>query len=167
MCSSTVNSEKSPTLSRHWGDVLSPSQARGGRGQPAVCVTCHLTSRCSNVFQVGDRDDSNLYISTKRRPLPRSELMRNTCGYQAQLRRTRSVLQNIRGVNENVSVHGLIVQLPLDSVNPIDTSWSPTLCLQRRTWTGVSVGGKTCVVIGRSKLSALRCTTCCCGTTPL
>uniref|UniRef100_A0AAQ5YC30 methenyltetrahydrofolate cyclohydrolase n=1 Tax=Amphiprion ocellaris TaxID=80972 RepID=A0AAQ5YC30_AMPOC len=32
-----------------------------------------------------------------------------------------TVLQSIMSVNENVSVHGLIVQLPLDSVNRIDT----------------------------------------------
>uniref|UniRef100_A0A3Q2DN64 methenyltetrahydrofolate cyclohydrolase n=1 Tax=Cyprinodon variegatus TaxID=28743 RepID=A0A3Q2DN64_CYPVA len=31
------------------------------------------------------------------------------------------VLQSIMSVNENLSVHGLIVQLPLDSVNRIDT----------------------------------------------
>lgn len=31
------------------------------------------------------------------------------------------VLQRIQEVNENCSVHGLIVQLPLDSVHRIDT----------------------------------------------
>lgn len=31
------------------------------------------------------------------------------------------VLRSIVSVNENPAVHGLIVQLPLDSVNPIDT----------------------------------------------
>ena len=31
------------------------------------------------------------------------------------------VLRSIMSVNENPSVHGLIVQLPLDSVNPVNT----------------------------------------------
>lgn len=31
------------------------------------------------------------------------------------------VLRSIITVNENHEVHGIIVQLPLDSVNPIDT----------------------------------------------
>lgn len=31
------------------------------------------------------------------------------------------VLQSITEVNENSSVHGLIVQLPLDSIHKIDT----------------------------------------------
>lgn len=30
-------------------------------------------------------------------------------------------MRSIVSVNENPAVHGLIVQLPLDSVNPIDT----------------------------------------------
>uniref|UniRef100_A0A3B3C346 C-1-tetrahydrofolate synthase, cytoplasmic n=1 Tax=Oryzias melastigma TaxID=30732 RepID=A0A3B3C346_ORYME len=33
----------------------------------------------------------------------------------------REVLQSIMSVNENTSVHGLIVQLPLDSINRIDS----------------------------------------------
>ncbi|MEQ2245775.1 C-1-tetrahydrofolate synthase, cytoplasmic [Ilyodon furcidens] len=33
----------------------------------------------------------------------------------------KEVLQSIMSVNENLSVHGLIVQLPLDSINRIDT----------------------------------------------
>lgn len=31
------------------------------------------------------------------------------------------VLRSIAAVNENPAVHGLIVQLPLDSINPINT----------------------------------------------
>lgn len=31
------------------------------------------------------------------------------------------VLHNVREVNENSSIHGLIVQLPMDSVHKIDT----------------------------------------------
>ncbi|TDH00794.1 hypothetical protein EPR50_G00192660 [Perca flavescens] len=72
------------------------------------------------VLQVGDRDDSNLYISSKLKAAAeigidaRHVRLPNTA-------RQDEVLQNIRSANANVSVHGLIVQLPLDSVNRIDT----------------------------------------------
>lgn len=72
------------------------------------------------VLQVGDRDDSNLYISSKLKAA--AEI-----GIEAKhirLPQTASeaeVLRSIASVNQNPSVHGLIVQLPLDSVNPIDT----------------------------------------------
>ncbi|XP_074541501.1 C-1-tetrahydrofolate synthase, cytoplasmic-like [Halichoeres trimaculatus] len=71
------------------------------------------------VLQVGDRDDSNLYISTKLKAA--AEI-----GIEAKHVRLPSsttqdeVLRSIRSINEDDSVHGLIVQLPLDSVNAID-----------------------------------------------
>ncbi|XP_069028736.1 C-1-tetrahydrofolate synthase, cytoplasmic-like isoform X1 [Embiotoca jacksoni] len=71
------------------------------------------------VLQVGDRDDSNLYISTKLKAAAQ-------IGIDAKHVRLPStatqdeVLRSIMSVNENPSVHGLIVQLPLDSVNRID-----------------------------------------------
>ncbi|XP_039637322.1 C-1-tetrahydrofolate synthase, cytoplasmic-like [Perca fluviatilis] len=72
------------------------------------------------VLQVGDRDDSNLYISSKLKAAAeigidaRHVRLPNTATQD-------EVLQNIRSANANVSIHGLIVQLPLDSVNHIDT----------------------------------------------
>ncbi|KAM6905746.1 C-1-tetrahydrofolate synthase, cytoplasmic-like isoform 1-T2 [Lycodopsis pacificus] len=137
------------------------------------------------VLQVGDRDDSNLYISTKLRAA--AEI-----GIEAKHLRLpktttqEEVLQNIRSINENQSVHGLIVQLPLDSVNSIDTELitnavspekdvdglscinagklsrgdlkhcfipcTPNGCMELIRQTGVSVGGKHAVVVGRSKI---------------
>lgn len=44
----------------------------------------------------------------------RSSLKADPTGYL-------KVLQSIVAVNENPAVHGLIVQLPLDSINPINT----------------------------------------------
>ncbi|TRY57019.1 hypothetical protein DNTS_023929 [Danionella cerebrum] len=90
------------------------------------------------VLQVGDREDSNLYISMKLKAAAevqtRSESMQVTFGFQSQLRRlklhrglyhycemSKKVLRSIVAVNENPDVHGLIVQLPLDSINPINT----------------------------------------------
>ncbi|KAK5852504.1 hypothetical protein PBY51_006358 [Eleginops maclovinus] len=71
------------------------------------------------VLQVGNRDDSNLYISSKLRAaaeigIDAKHLRLPDSATQEQ------VLQSILSVNQDPSVHGLIVQLPLDSVNPMD-----------------------------------------------
>ncbi|XP_066550163.1 C-1-tetrahydrofolate synthase, cytoplasmic isoform X2 [Amia ocellicauda] len=72
------------------------------------------------VLQVGDRDDSNLYISMKLKAA--AEIGINAKHVRLPKTATEDeVLRNIVKVNEDSSVHGLIVQLPLDSVNPIDT----------------------------------------------
>lgn len=72
------------------------------------------------VLQVGDRDDSNLYISMKLKAAAEIGINAN----HIRLPETATedeVLQSIVAVNENPAVHGLIVQLPLDSINPINT----------------------------------------------
>ncbi|XP_048062510.1 C-1-tetrahydrofolate synthase, cytoplasmic isoform X1 [Megalobrama amblycephala] len=69
---------------------------------------------------VGDRDDSNLYISMKLKAAAEIGINAN----HIRLPETATedeVLQRILAVNENPAVHGLIVQLPLDSINPINT----------------------------------------------
>uniref|UniRef100_A0A674DRT5 C-1-tetrahydrofolate synthase, cytoplasmic n=1 Tax=Salmo trutta TaxID=8032 RepID=A0A674DRT5_SALTR len=72
------------------------------------------------VLQVGDRDDSNLYISMKLKAAAEIGINAN----HVRLPKTATedeVLRRIVEVNENPEVHGLIVQLPLDSINPMDT----------------------------------------------
>uniref|UniRef100_A0A3Q2E442 C-1-tetrahydrofolate synthase, cytoplasmic n=1 Tax=Cyprinodon variegatus TaxID=28743 RepID=A0A3Q2E442_CYPVA len=118
------------------------------------------------LWQVGDREDSNLYISMKLK--------------------AAAEVSSEKEVNENSSVHGLIVQLPLDSIHKINTEkvtnavapekdvdgltsinagklsrgdlgdcfipCTPNGCMELIRQTGVSVAGKTAVVIGRSKI---------------
>ncbi|XP_061563505.1 C-1-tetrahydrofolate synthase, cytoplasmic-like [Cololabis saira] len=72
------------------------------------------------VLQVGDRDDSNLYISHKLKAA--AEIGIDAKHVRLPHTATQDeVLQSILSVNENPSIHGLIVQLPLDSVNRINT----------------------------------------------
>ncbi|XP_036942843.1 C-1-tetrahydrofolate synthase, cytoplasmic-like [Acanthopagrus latus] len=72
------------------------------------------------VLQVGDRDDSNLYISSKLKAA--AEIGIDAKHVRLPSSATQDeVLRSIMSVNENPSVHGLIVQLPLDSVNPVNT----------------------------------------------
>uniref|UniRef100_A0A8C7QM13 C-1-tetrahydrofolate synthase, cytoplasmic n=1 Tax=Oncorhynchus mykiss TaxID=8022 RepID=A0A8C7QM13_ONCMY len=80
--------------------------------------TISLQTVC--VFQVGDRDDSNLYISMKLKAA--AEIGINASHVRLPKTATEDeVLRRIVEVNENLEVHGLIVQLPLDSINPMDT----------------------------------------------
>ncbi|XP_062406183.1 C-1-tetrahydrofolate synthase, cytoplasmic [Sardina pilchardus] len=72
------------------------------------------------VLQVGDRDDSNLYISMKLKAAAEIGINANHIRLPSSATE-EEVLRSIVSVNENPAVHGLIVQLPLDSVNPIDT----------------------------------------------
>uniref|UniRef100_A0A4W3HC93 C-1-tetrahydrofolate synthase, cytoplasmic n=1 Tax=Callorhinchus milii TaxID=7868 RepID=A0A4W3HC93_CALMI len=125
------------------------------------------------ILQVGDRDDSNLYISMKLKAA-------------AEVSVPDIVLDSIAHINEDPNVHGLIVQLPLDSNNPIDVEkvtnavapekdvdgltsinagklargdlgdcfipCTPKGCLELIKQTGVKLAGSKAVVIGRSKI---------------
>uniref|UniRef100_A0A8C6XEX6 C-1-tetrahydrofolate synthase, cytoplasmic n=1 Tax=Naja naja TaxID=35670 RepID=A0A8C6XEX6_NAJNA len=125
------------------------------------------------ILQVGDRDDSNLYISMKLKAAAEVILL-------------FIVLKCINNLNEDPAIHGFIVQLPLDSNKPINTEkitnavapekdvdglssvnagklsrgdlsncfipCTPKGCMELIRQTGVQVAGKNAVVIGRSKI---------------
>ncbi|XP_074146454.1 C-1-tetrahydrofolate synthase, cytoplasmic [Sminthopsis crassicaudata] len=72
------------------------------------------------IIQVGDRDDSNLYISMKLKAAEEIGIKAT----HIKLPRTSSeaeVLRCITSLNEDPAVHGLLVQLPLDSEKTINT----------------------------------------------
>uniref|UniRef100_A0A8C9AF97 C-1-tetrahydrofolate synthase, cytoplasmic n=1 Tax=Prolemur simus TaxID=1328070 RepID=A0A8C9AF97_PROSS len=124
------------------------------------------------ILQVGERDDSNLYINVKLKAA--EEVMPST------------VLKHIRSLNEDSTVHGFLLQLPLDSENAINTEavinaiapekdvdgltninagklargdlndcfipCTPKGCLELIKEAGVQIAGRHAVVIGRSKI---------------
>ncbi|XP_016320989.1 C-1-tetrahydrofolate synthase, cytoplasmic-like, partial [Sinocyclocheilus anshuiensis] len=72
------------------------------------------------VLQVGDREDSNLYISMKLK----AAVEIGISAVHVKLPRTATeneVMRRVMEVNEDSKIHGLIVQLPLDSVHTINT----------------------------------------------
>ncbi|KAL6084652.1 hypothetical protein STEG23_026145 [Scotinomys teguina] len=72
------------------------------------------------ILQVGDRDDSNLYINVKLKAAEEIGIKAT----HIKLPRTSTeseVLKYVNSLNEDSTVHGFIVQLPLDSENPINT----------------------------------------------
>uniref|UniRef100_A0ABK0LNE5 C-1-tetrahydrofolate synthase, cytoplasmic n=1 Tax=Rattus norvegicus TaxID=10116 RepID=A0ABK0LNE5_RAT len=72
------------------------------------------------ILQVGDRDDSNLYINVKLKAAEEIGIKAT----HIKLPRTSTeseVLKYIISLNEDATVHGFMVQLPLDSENSINT----------------------------------------------
>ncbi|EPQ12559.1 C-1-tetrahydrofolate synthase, cytoplasmic [Myotis brandtii] len=72
------------------------------------------------ILQVGNRDDSNLYINVKLKAAEEIGIKAT----HIKLSRTATeaeVLKYITSLNEDHTIHGFIVQLPLDSENPINT----------------------------------------------
>ncbi|XP_005399187.1 PREDICTED: C-1-tetrahydrofolate synthase, cytoplasmic [Chinchilla lanigera] len=75
---------------------------------------------CLAILQVGDRDDSNLYINVKLKAA--EEIGIKATHIKLPRSATESeVLKCVISLNEDSTVHGFIVQLPLDSENPINT----------------------------------------------
>ncbi|XP_034018147.1 C-1-tetrahydrofolate synthase, cytoplasmic [Thalassophryne amazonica] len=95
------------------------------------------------VLQVGDRDDSNLYISTKLKAA--AEIGINAKHVRLPNTATQmEVLKAIQCVNEDVSVHGLIVQLPVDSISTINTELITNTVTPNK-----DVDGLSCVNAGK------------------
>nr|XP_056707489.1 C-1-tetrahydrofolate synthase, cytoplasmic [Euleptes europaea] len=72
------------------------------------------------ILQVGDRDDSNLFIRMKLKAAAEIGINAN----HIKLPNTASeaeVLRCVNALNEDPAIHGFIVQLPLDSNKPINT----------------------------------------------
>ncbi|XP_026526039.1 C-1-tetrahydrofolate synthase, cytoplasmic [Notechis scutatus] len=72
------------------------------------------------ILQVGDRDDSNLYISMKLKAAAEIGINANHIKLPGTATEAE-VLKCINNLNEDPAIHGFIVQLPLDSNKPINT----------------------------------------------
>ncbi|XP_063296478.1 C-1-tetrahydrofolate synthase, cytoplasmic isoform X1 [Pelobates fuscus] len=72
------------------------------------------------ILQVGDRDDSNLYISMKLKAAAEIGIHASHIKLPKAATETE-VLNKIKLINEDHAFHGLIVQLPLDSDHTINT----------------------------------------------
>ncbi|XP_013913759.1 PREDICTED: C-1-tetrahydrofolate synthase, cytoplasmic, partial [Thamnophis sirtalis] len=72
------------------------------------------------ILQVGDRDDSNLYISMKLKAAAEIGINANHIKLPGTATEAE-VLKCINNLNEDPAIHGFIVQLPLDTNKPINT----------------------------------------------
>lgn len=72
------------------------------------------------IVQVGGREDSNVYIRMKIKAA--SEIGIEAQHVQLPNTTTETeLLSKLKKLNEDPNVHGIIVQMPLDSVNKIDS----------------------------------------------
>ncbi|XP_035473199.1 C-1-tetrahydrofolate synthase, cytoplasmic isoform X2 [Scophthalmus maximus] len=95
------------------------------------------------VVQVGNRDDSNLYISTKLQAAAQIGIVAKHVRLSPTATQDE-VLQCVMSVNDDTSVHGLIVQLPLDHVTHIDTQLVTNAVSPLK-----DVDGLTCINAGK------------------
>ena len=73
------------------------------------------------IVQVGNREDSNVYVRTKLKFA--KELGMNAEIFKMPSTTTEAeLLETVNHLNHNDHWNGIIVQLPLDSVNPINSS---------------------------------------------
>uniref|UniRef100_A0A6I8SQB9 C-1-tetrahydrofolate synthase, cytoplasmic n=1 Tax=Xenopus tropicalis TaxID=8364 RepID=A0A6I8SQB9_XENTR len=95
------------------------------------------------IVQVGDRDDSNLYISMKLKAAAEIGISAS----HVKLPKTATeaeVLSKINSINEDPKYHGMIVQLPLDSNHPINTEKVTNAVSPAK-----DVDGLTCINAGK------------------
>ncbi|KAG8449349.1 hypothetical protein GDO86_016121 [Hymenochirus boettgeri] len=95
------------------------------------------------IVQVGDRDDSNLYISMKLKAAAEIGISAS----HVKLPKTATeaeVLSKIKSINEDPAFHGMIVQLPLDSDHRMDTEKVTNAVSPAK-----DVDGLTCINAGK------------------
>ena len=74
---------------------------------------------CLTIVQVGDRDDSNVYIRMKRKA--GEEVGVDVRHLKLAKESTEEdIVKRIVSLNADPSVHGIILQLPLDTVSKVD-----------------------------------------------
>lgn len=72
------------------------------------------------IVQVGDREDSNVYIRMKIKAASEIGIDARHVRYPGTITEIE-LLSEISKLNSDPNIHGIIVQMPLDSVNPINS----------------------------------------------
>merc|ERR1719192_1515555 len=72
------------------------------------------------IVQVGGREDSNVYIRMKVKAAEQIGISASCLKLDRSTTQTQ-LLNKIRELNEDTSVHGIIVQMPLDTTEEIDS----------------------------------------------
>jgi len=89
------------------------------------------------IVQVGNREDSNVYVRTKLK-------FAKQLGMNAEIVKLpdtsteQKVLSTVERLNNDPNVHGIIVQLPLDSKNPIDSSLATNAVMPEKDVDGIN-----------------------------
>ncbi|XP_032670767.1 C-1-tetrahydrofolate synthase, cytoplasmic isoform X2 [Odontomachus brunneus] len=105
------------------------------------------------IVQVGGREDSNVYIKMKIKAAADIGIVAE----HVKLPNTTTEIQLINKINKlnnDPNVHGIIVQMPLDTVNKINSHLITDLVSPNKDvdGSGVAIAGARAVVLGRSKI---------------
>lgn len=73
------------------------------------------------IVQVGGREDSNVYIRMKRRAAEEVGVESQHVKFPRSITE-EELVKEVDALNRDPNIHGIIVQLPLDSENPIDSN---------------------------------------------
>ena len=73
-----------------------------------------MKKTCLILFKVGDREDSNVYIRMKLRGAKEIGINANHIKLESSITKDE-LIDNIVQLNKDDKVHGIILQLPLDS----------------------------------------------------
>ncbi|XP_034834085.1 C-1-tetrahydrofolate synthase, cytoplasmic isoform X1 [Maniola hyperantus] len=136
------------------------------------------------IVQVGGREDSNVYIRMKLKAAENIGIIAEHIKLPRDCTQTE-LLAKLAALNDSPLVHGIIVQMPLDSTHSMDATLvtdavspqkdidglntmnegrvalgdmsgfipcTPAGCLELIKRTGVTIAGKTAVVLGRSRI---------------
>lgn len=112
---------------------------------------------CLAIVQVGDRSDSNVYIKNKLKKA--SEI-----GFEAKLIKLPNTTNQheleavVNELNNDFYVDGIIVQLPLDSVNSIDADHVINMIYQEKDVDGLTRENAGRLMRGELKNTIFPCT---------
>uniref|UniRef100_A0A0N4ZFX3 C-1-tetrahydrofolate synthase, cytoplasmic n=1 Tax=Parastrongyloides trichosuri TaxID=131310 RepID=A0A0N4ZFX3_PARTI len=112
---------------------------------------------CLAIVQVGDRSDSNVYIRNKLKKA--SEVGFDTKLVKLPNTTTQRELENIiDDLNNDYFVDGIIIQLPLDSIHPIDSDHVVDLVHQQKDVDGLTRENAGRLMRGELKNTIFPCT---------
>ncbi|XP_041352979.1 C-1-tetrahydrofolate synthase, cytoplasmic-like isoform X2 [Gigantopelta aegis] len=112
---------------------------------------------CLAIVQVGGREDSNVYIKMKLKAAAEVGIKAD----HIKIPRTASqneVVKEVERLNNDSSVHGIIVQLPLDSDNEIDSNLVTNTVLQCKDVDGLHLNNAGRLAHGDLQSCILPCT---------
>jgi len=109
------------------------------------------------IVQVGGREDSNVYIRMKLKAAEEIGINASCLKLSRNISQME-LLSKIRGLNENPSVHGIIVQMPLDSDQEIDSHLVTDAVLPSKDVDGLCTINEGRVATGDLQSGFLPCT---------
>jgi len=109
------------------------------------------------IIQVGAREDSNVYIRMKMKAAEEIGIKASHIVLPSSINQSE-LLMKLRQYNGDPDVHGIIVQMPLDSVNPINSTLITDSVSCSKDVDGLNTENQGMLAVGDLKSGFLPCT---------